>query len=127
MYQPNQFMDTRPAPRPPIDRPPKLYLTPDPTLHGNPNLRKLTSASTPTLASPTTTVGKGSGFDSITSEFTVIKDGWAKVKEEGGSLLKFWNERFLILREKQLEFLKSNTSSKISQTILLRGVKRHAL
>ncbi|MBE7158030.1 MAG: hypothetical protein INR62_06285 [Rhodospirillales bacterium] len=116
-------MDTRPAPRPPTDRPPKLNLTPNPALHGNPNLRQLTSVSTPSLASPTTTVGKGPGFDQITNEYTVIKDGWAKVKEDGGGLLKsFWNERFLILREKQLEFLKSNTSSKTSNIIMLREV-----
>ena len=123
MYRPDQFMNPGPAPRPPTDRPPKLNLTPNPALHGNPNLRQLTSVSTPSLASPTSTIGKGSGFDSFTNEYTVVKDGWAKVKEEGGGLLKqFWNERFLILREKQLEFLKSNTSSKISSTIMLKDV-----
>jgi protein-serine/threonine kinase len=35
---------------------------------------------------------------------------------------KFWNERFLVLREKQLDFLKSNTSNKTSHTIFLREV-----
>ena len=120
MYQPNQFMDTRPAPRPPTDRPPKLNLTPNPALHGNPNLRQLTGGSTPIIASPTST--KAHDFPPMTSEHTVIKDGWAKVKEDGSGLLKFWNERFLILREKQLEFLKSNTSSKIASTIMLRDV-----
>ncbi|KAK3100874.1 Protein kinase, partial [Teratosphaeriaceae sp. CCFEE 6253] len=54
---------------------------------------------------------------------TVAKDGWAKVKEEGGGFMKaFWNERFLVLREKQLDFLKSNTSNKTTSVILLRDV-----
>ncbi|KAK0302730.1 Protein kinase [Friedmanniomyces endolithicus] len=49
------------------------------------------------------------------SELTVVKDGWAKVKEEGDGFLKpFWDERFLVLREKQLDFLKNNSSSKTS-------------
>lgn len=34
----------------------------------------------------------------------------------------FWNERFLVLREKQLDFLKSSSSSKVANTILLRDV-----
>jgi serine/threonine-protein kinase CLA4 len=60
---------------------------------------------------------------SSNGEFTVVKDGWAKVKEEGGGFMKaFWNERFLVLREKQLDFLKNNTSSKTSFTIYLRDV-----
>ena len=53
----------------------------------------------------------------------MVKDGWAKVKEEGGGFMKaFWSERFLVLREKQLDFLKSNTSNKTSFTIQLRDV-----
>ena len=125
LYRPDQFMNPGPAPRPPTDRPPKLNLTPNPQIHGNPNLRTLTTnLSGTTLNSPTTaSSNKGSGFDSITGEYTVVKDGWGKVKEEGGGFMKqFWNERFLILREKQLDFLKSSSSSKISMTVLLRDV-----
>ena len=116
-------MNPGPAPRPPTDRPklnltPNIYQTP-----GNPNLRNLGSSSTVALNSPTSTTSKHSGFDSITGEFTVVKDGWAKVKEEGGGFMKaFWNERFLVLREKQLDFLKSNTSNKTSSTIQLKDV-----
>ncbi|KAK5166156.1 Protein kinase [Saxophila tyrrhenica] len=120
-------MNPGPAPRPPTDRP-KLNLTPN--VYGqpgnpNPSLRSLTNPSQSTLVnSPTTaTSGKGSGFDSITGELTVVRDGWAKVKEEGGGFMsKFWNERFLVLREKQLDFLKSNTSNKTSHSIFLREV-----
>lgn len=118
-------MNPGPAPRPPTDRP-KLNLTPN--VHnqpGNPSLRNLNNPSMSTLNSPTTVtpVGKGSGFDSIGGEFTVVRDGWAKVKEEGGSFIKqFWNERFLVLREKQLDFLKSQSSSKTSHTIFMREI-----
>ena len=62
------------------------------------------------------------GFDSIVGESTVVKDGWAKVREESGGLLKFWSERFLVLREKQLDFLKNNNSSKTANTIYLKDV-----
>jgi serine/threonine-protein kinase CLA4 len=117
-------MNPGPAPRPPTDRP-KLNLTPNVyNQPGNPSLRNLSNPSLSTLNSPTTaTSNKGSGFESITGEFTVVRDGWAKVKEEGGGFMsKFWNERFLVLREKQLDFLKSNTSNKTSHTIMLREV-----
>ena len=116
-------MNPGPAPRPPTDRP-KLNLTPNVyNQPGNQSLRSLNNPSGTTLNSPTTaTSGKGSGFESIErGEFTVVRDGWAKVKEEGGGFMKsFWNERFLVLREKQLDFLKSQTSNKTSHTILLR-------
>lgn len=125
MYRPDQFMNPGPAPRPPTDRP-KLNLTPNVAqTPGNPHLRQLNNVSTPTLSSPTTStmIRKDTGFDSIQGEWTVVKDGWAKVKEEGGGFMKaFWNERFLVLREKQLDFLKSNSSSKVSSTILLKEV-----
>jgi protein-serine/threonine kinase len=55
---------------------------------------------------------------------TVVKDGTAKVKEEGGGFLMkaFWLERFLVLREKQLDFLKNNQTNKTMQTIPLREI-----
>lgn len=53
----------------------------------------------------------------------MVKDGPAKVKEEGGLLRGLvWNDRWLVLREYQLEFLKSNTSPKVAFTIQLRDV-----
>lgn len=36
--------------------------------------------------------------------------------------MKFWSDRFLVLREHQLDFLKSNNTSKVSFTIQLRDV-----
>ena len=35
---------------------------------------------------------------------------------------QFWSERFLVLREKQLDFLKNNTSTKVAMTIYLKEV-----
>lgn len=56
-------------------------------------------------------------------ENTVVKHGQAKVKEEGAGFMKqFWNERFLVLREKQLDFLKSEAATKVAMTIYLKEV-----
>ncbi|KAK5121961.1 hypothetical protein LTR85_004533 [Meristemomyces frigidus] len=121
LYRPDQFLNPGPAPRPPTDRP-KVSLTPN-VYHtpGNPNLMHL-SGSTLTSPSPGSLNRSETGTNG-NGEFTVVKDGWAKVKEEGGGFMKaFWNERFLVLREKQLDFLKSSTSSKTSLTVLLRDV-----
>lgn len=60
---------------------------------------------------------------SLGGDNPIIKDGFAKVKEEGAGFMKqFWNERFLILREKQLDFYKSNTTTKVSLTVYLRDI-----
>lgn len=124
LYRPDQFLNPGPAPRPPTDRP-KVALTPQ-VYHttGNPNLGSFNSLNNSSASSvdlkSTPTLGRS---DTGNGEFTVVKDGWAKVKEEGGGFMKaFWNERFLVLREKQLDFLKSSSSSKTANTILLRDV-----
>jgi protein-serine/threonine kinase len=55
--------------------------------------------------------------------FAVLKQGWAKVKEEGGLLRGLvWNDRFLLLREYTLDFMKSNESGKVNNTIYLKDV-----
>ncbi|KAI7228490.1 serine/threonine protein kinase [Hortaea werneckii] len=117
LYRPDQFMNPGPAPRPPTDRP-KVSLTPNvQQTPGNPNLMHFNTSSSSSLnRSDTGSIGSS-------GEFTVVKDGWAKVKEEGGGFMKaFWSERFLVLREKQVDFLKNNNSSKTSFTILLRDI-----
>jgi protein-serine/threonine kinase len=60
----------------------------------------------------------------LNGDMTVVKDGTAKVKEEGGTFLMkaFWLERFLVLREKQLDFLKNNQTNKTMNTIPLREI-----
>ncbi|KAK5130753.1 hypothetical protein LTR08_001698 [Meristemomyces frigidus] len=118
IYRPDQFLNPGPAPRPPTERTkanltPSTYQTP-----GNLNLMHLSGP--PTSSSSSASLSRS---DTGGNEYTVVKDGWAKVKEEGGGFMKaFWNERFLVLREKQLDFLKSNTTSKTSFTIQLRDV-----
>ncbi|EME43165.1 hypothetical protein DOTSEDRAFT_72520 [Dothistroma septosporum NZE10] len=121
LYRPDQFMNPGPAPKPPSERPkvtlmPNVFNTP-----GNPNLTHLNNGSGGSLSSPSqTSLGRS---ETANGDMTVIKDGWAKVKEEGGGFMKaFWNERFLVLREKQLDFLKNDKGSKVSNTIMLRDV-----
>lgn len=113
-------MNPGPAPAPPAGRAkvtltPNVYNTP-----GNPNLKNIYNgpdASANTSQASLHRTGTSSG------EMTVIKDGWAKVKEEGGGFMKsFWNERFLVLREKQLDFLKNNTHNKTTNVIYLKDV-----
>lgn len=113
IYRPDQFMNPGPAPRPPTDRP-RLALTPQVyNVAGN-------SLSGTTLNSP---VQSGmSRTETSNGEFGVVKEGWAKVKEEGGFMKVFWSEKFLVLREKQLDFLKSNNSNKVSFSISLKDV-----
>lgn len=87
---------------------PQVYMTP-----GNPNLNSYGSSPGGFSRSDT----------SLGGENPIIKDGFAKVKEEGAGFMKqFWNERFLILREKQLDFYKNNTTTKVSLTIYLRDI-----
>ncbi|KAK5713722.1 Protein kinase [Elasticomyces elasticus] len=119
IYRPDQFLNARPAPEPPSSKPklgvtPAAYQTP-----GNPNLIHL---QTNAITSPSSGSLHRVGTDG-NGELTVVKDGWAKVKEEGGGFMKaFWNERFLVLRERQLDFLKNNTSSKTTAVIMLRDI-----
>ncbi|KAI9689544.1 MAG: Protein kinase [Bathelium mastoideum] len=118
IYAPGQFMNPGPAPRPPTDRPkPNLSLTPSITnLPGNMSTLSMSPSSTNSSSSFSLRQTSGEG-----GAYRVVKDGWAKVREEGG-FLKLWSDRFLVLREHQLDFLKSNNTSKISFTIQLRDV-----
>jgi len=62
-------------------------------------------------------------FGSSRNESSAVKSGWAKVKEEGGFMKGvFWSEKFLVLREKALDFQKSDTTPKISFSIPLKDV-----
>ncbi|KAK5109458.1 hypothetical protein LTR62_007018 [Meristemomyces frigidus] len=119
IYRPDQFLNPGPAPQPPSSKG-KLGLTPQVfQTPGNPNLVHLQNGGS---NSPSSTSIARSNTDN-NGEYTVVKDGWAKVKEEGGGFMKaFWSERFLVLRERQLEFLKSNTSSKTSAVIALKDL-----
>lgn len=110
-------MNPGPAPRPPAERP-RLALTPSvsslPGSMSNLTLQSTNASSTSLIRSKTEAFG---GADSI------IKEGFAKVKEDGGLFKSFvWNDRFLVLREYQLDFLKSQSNTKVANSINLRDV-----
>lgn len=115
MYTSDQFMNPGPAPRPPAERP-KLNLPSDPstsstttafgqmslsspTTPGSGNLSLFPNTSSPALAQ-TKTNQSGSGV-------AIIKEGYVRSKED--KFLATWNQRYLILREFRLDFLKSET------------------
>jgi hypothetical protein len=50
----------------------------------------------------------------------VLKEGMAKTKEDG--LMKFWSDKWLVLRESQLDFHKAQHSPKINFTIKLADI-----
>ncbi|KAK7524092.1 serine/threonine-protein kinase-like protein CLA4 [Phyllosticta citriasiana] len=122
MYTREQFMNPGPAPRPPTDRP-RLALTPSVNnLPGNMSQMSLNSMTLngSTLNGSSTSLARVSTSSEKTGG--IIKDGYAKIKEDGIVKGMFWNERFLVLREYQLDFYKNNNTPKVSFTIQLRDV-----
>ncbi|PYI22153.1 Pkinase-domain-containing protein [Aspergillus violaceofuscus CBS 115571] len=125
MYSPDQFMNPGPAPRPPADRP-NLNLPTNPTVAtsfsqmslnspstpGPANLSLFPNTSTPTL---TRTKTEQSGQGGV----AVIKEGYVRCKED--KFLATWNQRYLILREYRLDFLKNETG-KVVLSIPLAAV-----
>ncbi|RAL10106.1 serine/threonine protein kinase CLA4 [Aspergillus homomorphus CBS 101889] len=125
MYSPDQFMNPGPAPRPPAERP-KLNLPTNPTVAtsfsqmslnspstpGPANLSLFPNTSTPTL---TRTKTEQSGQGGV----AVIKEGYVRCKED--KFLATWNQRYLILREFRLDFLKNETG-KVVLSIPLAAV-----
>ena len=122
-----QFMNPGPAPRPPTDRPRHLELqrsntsVPTTTFESmslgapaspavnTPNAPFFSNGSSLSLAS----VGKASG------PVTIIKEGHVRCKED--KFLSQWNQRYLILREFRLDFMKSE-NGKLMQSIQLNTV-----
>jgi hypothetical protein len=111
-------MNPGPAPRPPTDRS-RMNMNPSiSNMPGSMTSLPGTNGSSISLVqrSKTTSDGFG-GADSV------IKEGPAKIKEEGGIFKSLvWNDRFLVLREHQLEFFKSQNSAKVANMINLRDV-----
>ncbi|EPS27329.1 hypothetical protein PDE_02272 [Penicillium oxalicum 114-2] len=111
MYTPDQFMNPGPAPRPPTDRP-KLNLPVNnaatsfgqmslnspmtPGLNGN--LSLFPNTSTPAL-NRSQTAGTGG--------LQVIKEGYVRCKED--KFLATWNQRYLVLRDFKIDFMKSES------------------
>ncbi|KAK4929473.1 Protein kinase, partial [Elasticomyces elasticus] len=115
-------MNPGPAPKPPSDRPRLNFTSAVTNMSGNMSGLNLTSPVSANNSSVSLT--QRSMTDSgERGAYHVVREGWAKVKEEGGFMKSvFWSEKFMILREQQLDFLKSNTTSKVSFSIPLRDV-----
>lgn len=120
MYSREQFMNPGPAPRPPTDRP-RLALTPNTsnTLPGN-----MAGLS---MQSPAFNNGSQMSLIRTQSERSVsttatVKEGMVKVKDDGLFKSFVWADRWLVLREFELNFFKSPNASKVSNTIQLRDI-----
>ncbi|KAF1837829.1 Pkinase-domain-containing protein [Decorospora gaudefroyi] len=119
MYSREQFMNPGPAPRPPTDRP-RLALTPNTsnTLPGN--MAGL-SMQSPALNGSQMSLVRTQSERSLSTTATV-KEGMVKVKDEGLFKSFVWADRWLVLREFELNFFKSPNASKVSNTIQLRDI-----
>ncbi|KAI8940757.1 hypothetical protein NX059_002022 [Plenodomus lindquistii] len=120
MYSRDQFMNPGPAPRPPTDRP-RLALTPNTsnTLPGN--MAGL-SMQSPGFAQSSQMSLVRTQTEKSTSSTAVVKEGMVKVKDEGLFKSLVWADRWLVLREFELNFFKSAHASKVSNTIPLRDI-----
>lgn len=117
-------MNPGPAPRPPTDRP-KLNLAAS-------NSGMATSFNQMSLDSPSTPTANLSLFPNTSSPslvrtktdqsgqgYAVVKEGYVRCKED--KFLASWNQRFLILRESRLDFMKNETG-KVVLSIPLSAV-----
>ncbi|KAL4883085.1 kinase-like domain-containing protein [Aspergillus karnatakaensis] len=125
MYSADQFMNPGPAPRPPTDRP-KLNLSA--STNG-----AVTSFGQMSLDSPSTPTANLSLFPNTSSPslvrtktdqlgqggVAVVKEGHVRCKED--KFLATWNQRYLVLRESRLDFLK-NDAGKVVLSIPLSAV-----
>lgn len=120
-------MNPGPAPRPPADRP-RLALTPAiNNIPGNMSAMSLNSVATNSYSSNATYNPSYANSNSSllphkgpVAPFEVIKEGMAKTKEDG--LMKFWSDKWLVLRDTQLDFHKAQNSQKINFQISLKDV-----
>ncbi|KAK2776719.1 Protein kinase [Onygenales sp. PD_12] len=124
VYGREQFMNPGPAPRPPVDRPrvntSSSTISNAPTTFGQ---MSLNSPSTPTLSvfpnSSQLSLSQTKTNLSSMGGVTVIKEGYVRCKED--KFLASWNQRYLILREFRLDFLKNETG-KVVLSIQLSNV-----
>ena len=130
MYSANQFMNPGPAPRPPTDRPRHLDLQRSQTqsaiptstfdsmsIGGGPASPALSTPSAPFFSSNASSLSLSTPLKS--GPVTIVKEGWARCKED--KFLSGWNDRYLILREFRLDFMKSE-NGKVMQSIQLNTV-----
>lgn len=114
MYSSDQFMNPGPAPRPPAERP-RINIPTDSSPATSFNQMSLNSPSTPSSSGnlslfPNTSspsLAQSKTAQSQPNGVSVIKEGYVRCKED--KFLATWNQRFLILREFRLDFLKNET------------------
>jgi hypothetical protein len=117
MYSRDQFMNPGPAPRPP----PRLNLTPNTSSNLPGNMAGLSMQSPAFQNSSQTSLLRTQSEKSLSSTATV-KEGTVKVKDEGLFKAFAWSDRWLVLREFELNFFKSPNASKVSNSIQLRDI-----
>lgn len=115
-------MNPGPAPRPPTDRPRLTTVPSSPSVATSFGQMTLNSPSTPTLSIfPNTSnlsLSQSKGTPG-NQGVTVIKEGYVRCKED--KFLAQWNQRYLILREFRLDFLKNETG-KLMMSINLSNI-----
>ncbi|KAF2028467.1 Pkinase-domain-containing protein [Setomelanomma holmii] len=117
MYSRDQFMNPGPAPRPP----PRLNLTPNTSSNLPGNMAGLSLQSPAFNNSSQMSLVRTQSEKSLSSTATV-KEGMVKVKDEGLFKAFAWSDRWLVLREFELNFFKSPNASKVSNSIQLRDI-----
>ncbi|OCT50723.1 putative protein kinase CHM1 [Cladophialophora carrionii] len=122
-----QFMNPGPAPRPPTDRPRHLELQRSNSSIPTATFESMSIAApaSPAVSTPSAPYfSNGSSLSLSTSgkpsgPVTIIKEGHVRCKED--KFLAQWNQRYLILREFRLDFMKSE-NGKLMQSIQLNTV-----
>ena len=126
IYGPGLFMNPGPAPRPPTDRP-RLNTTP--TIANLPGNMSQISLQSPVVRSVTNpppsnnsslSLSRSASLDS-SGGLTIIKEGPARYKDD--TLLgRFFNNKYLVLRQNQLDILKNQKDGKLTLSVQLKDV-----
>ena len=126
VYGPGLFMNPGPAPRPPTDRP-RLNTTPSiANLPGNMSQISLQSPALRSMTNPQPSNGSSLSLSRSMSldrdgTLSIIKEGPARYKDD--TLLgRFFNSKYLVLRQNQLDILKNQKDGKITLSIQLKDV-----
>ncbi|KIW71054.1 hypothetical protein PV04_03269 [Phialophora macrospora] len=125
-YSSGQFMNPGPAPRPPTDRPRHLELQRSNSSIPTATFESMSIAApaSPAVSTPGAPYFSNGSSLSLSSgkpsgPVTIIKEGHVRCKED--KFLAQWNQRYLILREFRLDFMKSE-NGKLMQSIQLNTV-----
>ena len=116
-------MNPGPAPRPPTDRLRSNFSQHSTSSSVSSNPAILTPHASAFSASSLSLVSQR-GSEKSGGAYQVVKDGWVKVKDTEGFKSFVWSDRFLVLRDFQLDFLKNNNTSKVAYSIQLQDITR---